>query len=98
MKRTVTKVLAVIGALAAIAALLYFFRDKIKALLDQCGCKQAACDFEDLEDSVESAEEKAEEVFDEVKETAEDAKQKAEAIIEEFKDYADVPVPEADKE
>ena len=94
MKKTFLKILALLGALAAIAALLYVFRDKIKDLLNRCGCQKAACDLEDLEGSVEaaveSAEEKAEEVFTEVKETAEDAAAKAKAVIEEFKDYADV--------
>lgn len=98
--KTLTKVLAVIGAIAAIAALIYIFRDKIAALLEKCPClkgkcEKAACDIDELEGSVEEAIEKAEEtVEDFVEDAAAAAKEKAEAIAEEFKDYADVEKPE----
>ena len=98
MKKTITKVLAIIGAIAAIAALLFVFRDKIKALLEKYRCNRGAEDTSDLEGSVEAAIEKAEEtvedfveeVREDAEQAAEAAKEKAEAIIEEFKDYADV--------
>ena len=57
MKKPLITLLAILGALAAAAALLYIFRDKIKALFndvkDKCSCK---CDEdEDFADDFEEA-------------------------------------------
>lgn len=88
MKKTLTKLLALIGAIAAIAALVYLFREKIAALLENCKCCcKKDCDLENLEGSVEEAIEQAEEKAEDFVEQAEE---KAEAVVEEFKDYADV--------
>lgn len=89
MQKTITKILAIIGAIAACAALLYVFREKIGCLCKKC-CKKEECNLDDLEGSVEDA---IEEVKDEAEDFVEAAKDKAEEIAEEFKDYADVEVP-----
>lgn len=102
MNKTITKILAVIGAITAAAALIFVFRKKIAELFENCKCKcckaKDDADLEDLEGSLEEcceeAEEKADEIVDAVKEAAEDAEEKAAAIVEEFKDYADVPAEE----
>ena len=87
MNKTITKILAVIGAITAAAALIYLFRDKIAKLCESLNCKKNCdcdCNAEELEDCAEEA---VEEVAEEVKEDAEEI---AQAIEEEFKDYADV--------
>lgn len=69
MKKTLITIFAILGALAAAAALLYLFRDKIKALFDDVKCKYCcSCEEEDFDDFEEapaveqaSAEEPAEE-------------------------------------
>ncbi len=104
MKNTckkITTILAIIGAIATAAALIYVFRDKIMKLLqEKCPglldkCKKAEEDLSELEGTVEEAIEKAEEKVEEFVEDAEAAaKEKAAAIAEEFKDYADVEQPE----
>ena len=95
--RTITLILAIIGAIATAAALIYVFRDKIAKLLEEkCPgfkekCKKVEEDLSELEGSVEEAIEKAEEkVEDFVEDAAAAAEEKAKAIAEEFKDYADV--------
>ena len=45
-KSKLTTVLAVIGALAAIAGVLYLLRDKLKALCPACRCKDIVPDAE----------------------------------------------------
>ena len=100
MKKSITKILAIIGAITAAAALIFLFRDKLLKLLEACKgkcCKKeddTPCDLDDLEGAVEDAAEKVEEVSDDtaeaVKEAVADAEEKAAAIAEEFKDYADV--------
>lgn len=56
MKKPLITLLAILGALAAAAALLFVFRDKIKALFndvkDKCSCK---CDDDDLAEDFEEA-------------------------------------------
>ena len=56
MKKPLITLLAILGALAAAAALLYVFRDKIKALFndvkDKCSCK---CDEDELVEDIEEA-------------------------------------------
>ena len=103
MKKTITKILAIIGAIAAVGTLIFIFRDKIAKLLQNCKCqKLGECDTNDLEgcveDAVDAAAEKAEEITEAAADKAEDfaeaAEEKAAAIAEEFKDYADV-APEA---
>lgn len=91
MKKTLTKILAVIGAIAAAAALIYLFRDRIAQLLEDCKCCKKDFDLDNLEGSVEEAIEKAEDKAEDFVEQVED---KAEAVVEEFKDYADVATEE----
>ena len=79
-KSNLTTVLAVIGALAAIAGVLYLLRDKLKALCPACRCKDITPDAEADPEADEAAKAEAE---------------KEAAIAEEFKDYADVETPEA---
>lgn len=105
MNKTLTKILAIIGAITAAAAVIILFRDKLAKLFENCKCKcckSGEDDFEELEGSVEEcadkAEETAEEIVDAVKEAAEDAAEKAAAVAEEFKDYADVPDEEKPEE
>lgn len=102
-KKTITTILAVIGALATVAALLYIFRDKLAALCKKCTGRD--CELpETAEDAVEAVKEAAEDaaetvkqtaeaVVEDVKDTAKEAEEKAAAIAEEFKDYADVELP-----
>lgn len=78
-KNSLTTLLAVIGAVAAIAGVLYLLRDKLKALCPVCRCKDITPDAEAAETD-EAAKAEAE---------------KEAAIAEEFKDYADVDTPEA---
>lgn len=56
MKKPLITLLAILGALAAAAALLYIFRDKIKALFndvkEKCSCK---CTDDDFADDFEEA-------------------------------------------
>lgn len=69
MNKTLIKVLAVIGALAAAAALLYIFREKIALWIedvkDRCSNK-CSCNFtdfgDDVEEKVSAAKAKAEEL------------------------------------
>ncbi len=109
MNKLLIKILAVIGALAAVAAVLYFFRDKLAALCKGCksqeeGPKEADTveDFVEeakakVTEAVEEAKDKAAEIVEEAKDKAaeivETAEEKAAAIKEEFKDYADVEQP-----
>ena len=79
-KSKLTTVLAVIGALAAIAGVLYLLRDKLKALCPACRCKDITPDAEADPEADEAAKAEAE---------------KEAAIAEEFTDYADVETPEA---
>ncbi len=94
-KKTLTTIFAVIGALAAIGALLYVFRDKLAAL-----CKKDCCCCDDDDDFVDDAKEAVNEAVEDAKQAiadqVEDAKEaitehaeKAAAIADEFKDYAD---------
>ncbi len=58
MKKPLVTLFAIIGALAAAAALLYVFRDKIKALFDDLKEKCSCCrydkdDFDDFDDDFE---------------------------------------------
>ena len=102
-KKTITTILAVIGALATVAALLYIFRDKLAALCKKCSgrdCElpetpdEAAEDFaEAVEDAADTVKETVETTVEEAKDAAADAAEKAAAIAEEFKDYADVELP-----
>lgn len=55
MKKTLITIFAILGALAAAAALLYIFRDKIKALFDDVKCKYCCnCEEEDFDDYEEA--------------------------------------------
>lgn len=100
MNKTFKTVLAIIGAVTALCAILLIIKKKLGCKCccsndANCGC---GCDKPDtVEDFVEAATETAEKKVEEVKETAEEAQkaaeEKAEAIAEEFKDYADVELP-----
>ena len=81
--KALVKILAVFGAIAAVAALLYHFRDKLKALCPCCGkCDEPITDEpaqeqevladEPAEAAAEVTEEVAEEVVEEVAEAAEE--------------------------
>ena len=89
--QTIKTILAVIGAVAAICAVLMLLKKKFGC---KCCCQDdgdCCCNKPDtVEDFVEEATETLEEKAEEVKEAAEE---KAEAIAEEFKDYADVELP-----
>ena len=66
MNKKLTTLFAVIGAICAIGALLYFFRDKLCGLC-KC-CKDECCcggDDEDPKDAVEEAKENAAAVVEE---------------------------------
>ncbi len=81
-KNTITTILAIIGVLAAVAAVLFIFRDKLCSLFDSL--KTQGCDIyyeETGEDDIPIAPEAPD----------------AEAIEEEFKDYADVPSNEPEQ-
>ena len=105
MKKSVIKLLAIIGAITAVCTVLFLLRKKIAAMFKKnCKCckdgeePETVEDFieettEDVKDAVDAVAEKTEDVVEEVKDNAEEAKQKAEAIAEEFKDYADVELP-----
>ena len=85
MNKTITKILAIIGAITAVAALIFLFRDKIAKLLEQCKCNKGSCDTDDLEGCVEDA---IEAVEDKVEETAEAVEDKAEDLAEDLEDKA----------
>lgn len=58
MKKPLVTLFAILGVLAAAAALLFVFRDKIKALVDDMKEKFSSCrydkdDFDDFEDDFE---------------------------------------------
>ena len=86
MDKLLKNILAIVGCLAALAAIALvlkkFFCKK------KCDCENCECG--DVEDFVEQAADKVEEAVEEAKETVEE---KAEAVAEEFKDYADVELP-----
>lgn len=104
MKKTIIKLLAIIGAIAAIAVVIYIFRDKIAEFLSNAKCKCRKCRanvedafddlkgaVEDLEDDLEDdAEDAVQSAADAVADAAQTLEDKAAAIAEEFKDYADV--------
>ena len=98
MDKLLKNILAIVGCLAALAAIALV----VKKFLCKKGCKFGCCDEEtnDVEDFVEEATEKVENAVEEAKESAEDTaeevKEKAEAVAEEFKDYADVELPKED--
>ena len=86
--KALVKILAVFGAIAAVAALLYHFRDKLKALCPCCGkCHEPVTDEPPQEQEVltdepaEAAAEVVEEVAEEVVEEA------AEEVAEEPADH-----------
>lgn len=105
MSKTIKTVLAILGALTAICAVLLILKKKFGC--KKCCCKKdgdCGCEPETVEDFVEEAtdaaqetaeavQEKAEELKDAAQEKVEEAKDTA-AIAEEFKDYADVELPE----
>ena len=105
MSKTIKTVLAIVGALSAICAVLLLLKKKFgckKCCKNDCGCDfdlpETVEDF--VADATEAAEDKAdafietvEDVRDAVEDKVEEAKEKAEAIAEEFKDYADVELP-----
>ena len=98
MDKTIKTVLAIVGALTAICAVLLILKKKFGC---KCCCKKdegCKCDKPDtveefVEEAVEEAKEKVEEVKDAVADAVDSAAEKAEAIAEEFKDYADVELP-----
>ena len=97
MDKTIKTILAVIGAVATLCAILLILKKKFGCCC-KCGKKECECDkpetVEDfVEEAAEAVQEKTEEVKEAVEEAVEDAKEKAEAIVEEFKDYADVELP-----
>ena len=88
MSKTIKTVLAILGALTAICAVLLILKKKFGC--KKCCCKKdgdCGCEPETVEDFVEEATDAAQEKVEEAKDTAA-------AIAEEFKDYADVELPE----
>ena len=93
MDKTIKTVLAVVGAIATLCAVLLLLKKKFgccKCCKDECKCDKPDSVEDFVEEATEAVCEKAEEVKEAVEEVVDEAKEKAEAIAEEFKDYADV--------
>ena len=84
MNKLLKNILALVGCLAALAAIALV----LKKFFCKKKCECENCD--DVEDFVEQATEQVEDAVEEAKEKVEE---KAEAVAEEFKDYADVELP-----
>lgn len=98
MNKTITTVLAIIGALAAICAALMLIKKKFGCKCccmdeDECSCGKPETVEDFVENATETVADKVEEARNDVEDKVEEAKEKAEAIVEEFKDYADVELP-----
>lgn len=88
MDKLLKNILALVGCLAALAAIALVLKKFL--CKKNCDCENCEADTDDVEDFVEQAAEKVEDAVEEAKETVEE---KAEAVAEEFKDYADVELP-----